>query len=167
MAHVVECGSLDVVGLASRLPCKSYVPTYSREIRHARRVEVRAMPLYGRYFFAWFKSSELRSVLRVRGVTGVLRSAGSIHPAIVDDAFVEGLRNTVIETDLELGDDVEIQHGSWKGFKGALSNVEDQRVKVMFSMLGRQCGFWIDKHEVSRIPDDKNRNGPLIKMTRL
>lgn len=167
MAHVVECGSLDVVGLARRIECKTYVPTYSREIRHARHVEVRAMPLYGRYFFAWFDISALRNVLRTRGVVGVLRRAGSIHPAVVDDAFVEGLRNTVIETDFELGDDVEISHGSWKGFRGALSNVEEQRVKVMFSMLGRECGFWIDKREVSRIPNDENRNGPLIKMTRL
>lgn len=167
MAHVVECGSLDVLGLARRLECKTYVPVYSREIRHARRVEVRAMPLYGRYFFAWFDRTELRSVLRVRGVVGVLRKAGSIHPAEVPDAFVEGLRNTIIETDFELGDDVEISHGSWKGFRGALSGVEEQRVKVMFSMLGRECGIWIDKHEVSRIPNDENKMGPLIKMTRL
>lgn len=161
MAHVVECGSLDVIGLARRIECKTYVPTYSREIRHARRVEVRAMPLYGRYFFAWFEPSQLRSVLRVRGVVGVLRSAGSIHPAEVDDAFVEGLRNTIVEEAFELGDDIEIRGGRWDGFQGVFSQSMDQRVKVMFSMLGRECGIWVDRREIIRPLHKDDRNSIL------
>lgn len=165
MAYVVEATCLDPMTVASRLDCKSYVPTYKREIHHSRRVEVRAMPLYGRYFFAWFEIDALRSVLKTKGVVGVLRRAGSLLPAHVDDAFVEGLKNTVHDTAFELGDDIEIRHGSWKGFQGALSAVEEKRVEVLFSMLGRDCRMWLDKKEVSRIPNkDGGKVVPSIRV---
>jgi transcription antitermination factor NusG len=165
MACVVESTSLDVEAVARRLPCLSYVPTYSREIRHARRVETRAFPLYGRYFFAWFEPQQIRSVLRTRGVVGVLRRAGSILPAVVDDAFVEGLKSTVISTDFELGDDIEIKQGSWKGFRGALGAIEEERVAVMFSLLGRRVEMWVDKRDVSRLPN-KDDGSVLLKQDR-
>lgn len=150
MAYVVEGTSLDVERLAARVPCRTYVPTYMREIHHARRVETRAFPLYGRYFFAWFDTSALRSVLRVRGVVGVLRRAGSILPAMVDDAFVEGLKSTTIMEDFELGDDVEIRGGRWNGFQGIFSKNDGKRMAVMFSMLGKDCEMWVDRNEIIR-----------------
>jgi transcription antitermination factor NusG len=167
VAVIVECAPLHLFEIAGRIECPTYVPVYTREVNHARRVEMRQMPLYRRYFFAWPDGESLRQILRVKGVRDVLRKAGSIEAAVVPDAFVDGLRNTVAETAFELGDEIEIKHGSWKGFRGALSELEEDRVKVLFSMLGRTCSMWIDRREVARIPNADRVLPVLSKEIRL
>lgn len=165
MANVVELSTIDTVGLAQRLildGVRAYAPTYMREIHHARRIERRRCALYGRYIFAWIEEGQLRTVLKTRGVVGVLRKAGSLEPHTLDDAIVEacGLPEVM---DFNIGDSVMIRGGRWDGLTGLFDKREDRRITVMLSMLGQRVPYQFDASQVILNPNKQDVGGNLVQ----
>lgn len=155
MANVVELSTVNTEALANRLRSegiRAYAPTYSAEIRHARRVEIRRLPLYGRYIFAWIEEGQLRSVLKTRGVASVLHKAGSIEPAVVDDRIVELCGYVEAVTDFNRGDEVMVRGGRWDGLCGLFHKREDRRITIMLSMLGKTVPYEFDASQVIKKP---------------
>lgn len=153
MAHVLETSSLDTMLMPARLAdvgVRCYVPTYTREVRHARRCESRLMPLYGRYVFAWFPIEEMRLVLKTRGVHSVLRRAGNDLPAVVSDAVIDTIKCTTNVDEFLLNDKLQVIAGRWKGLNGLFGKREADRITVLFSILGQQQAFDFHVSQVMR-----------------
>lgn len=141
MAHVIESSTLEIEAVARRLQGEGWdalAPMYEREVRHARRIEKRRYPLYGRYLFAWFDPQDMGRILRVRGVAGVLRRAGSRLPAVVSDAVVEGIDETVRLPEFEVGDELVVVRGRMEGMRGLFARREEDRVFLLLSLLGKE-----------------------------
>lgn len=163
MAHVVETSSLSTLLIPQRLSAEGirvFVPTYTRKTHHTRRGEVKTYSLYGRYVFAWFDASQLRTVLKCKGVVGVLRKAGSIQPSVVDDALVEGIA-AVVDPGFLPGEPVRVTCGRLEGLDGLFSRCEDDRVMVMLSMLGRKVEMPFHSSELRRNPNKDMDNRSL------
>lgn len=164
MANVVELSTVNTVALADRLIAegiRAYAPLYNAEIRHARRVEIRRLPLYGRYIFAWIDEGQLRSVLKTRGVVSVLHKAGSIEPAVVDDRIVELCGYVESVTDFNRGDEVMIRGGRWDGLCGLFDKREDRRITIMLSMLGKTVPYEFDASQVILNPNKARQDAAL------
>lgn len=121
---------------------RALCPMYSREVRHARRTEVKQYPLYSRYMFAWVHDDQLREVLSVNETVDVLRRAGNSKSlAIVPDAIIRALTLPDDVTEFKEGDEVTVAHGQWQGLNGLFSKRESDRVTILFSMLGHRVPY--------------------------
>lgn len=131
---------------------KALCPMYSREVRHARRTELKSYPLYSRYMFAWLEDDQLREVLSIRECFNVLRKAGSPRElAIVPDRVIEALDYCGIENrPFAVGEELIVKHGNWEGVCGLFSRDEDERVFLLFKMLGREVEIPFHRHEVGK-----------------
>lgn len=126
-------------------------PMYSREVRHARRVEIKSYPLYSRYMFAWAHDEQLREILAVRECVDVLRKIGQPRElAIVPQAVIDALSYEPVLNNLEPGDRVSVRHGKWEGLSGLYSRSEQERVFLLFHMLGKQVEMPFHYSEVSK-----------------
>lgn len=130
-------------GVCNELWC----PTYVRDIRHARHIEQRRMPLYPGYVFArvdltrrhWIK------ILHTRGVKGVLGS-----PSVVPDWSIRLVKTVVIDEQLTPGEKVYVK--TWD-VSGLFQSSENGRVKVMLKFLGLDKEFEFSEMEVVREKD--------------
>lgn len=131
---------------------RALCPMYSREVRHARRTEIKSYPLYSRYMFAWVDDDQLREVLSVAECIDVLRKAGSPRElSIVPDHVIEMISGVSTPLHFERGERVEISHGKWEGMQALFHEREDQRVTLLFQMLGRECPMQFHISEIRKI----------------
>lgn len=136
--HVIETVSLAENRVGSelmRLGSQVFIPTYEREIRHARRVEMRRLVLFPRYIFS--DCPDVGRIMRIRGVVGVLRRAGSQKLAIVPVDLLKALRGPDVNTDVVIGDEAVVMSGYWEGLRGVVKKTDAERVTLLFSLLGR------------------------------
>jgi transcriptional antiterminator RfaH len=151
-AAVIATSVVDTRPVGDRLVSAGYrifIPTYVREIRHARRVELRVLPLFSRYLFCWMHSSDVGNVRRVRGVADVLRRAGSLEPAFLPQAALDCLL-TVSDADLKLGEMLRVCRGRWDGLQGLFMRREEERVILMISMLGKDVELSVPAAHVTK-----------------
>lgn len=108
------------------------VPTYSREIRHARRTEVRRFPLFPRYLFARvdLNDHQWKKIHRVRGVRHVLGI-----PTPVPDAIVQALGGCIV--DLKTGDRVRFRGGPYEGIEAVFKFREGEKVTLEIKFMGK------------------------------
>lgn len=141
-ARVVVCRSLSGPAIVSRyasVGVKAICPMYSREVRHARRVETREYPLFSCYLFAWAEDDEFRRLMSVRDTVDVLRRVGdSRSMGAVSAEVIVALSCDAPALDYKVGDGVEITHGRWEGYRGVYAREENERVYLLFKMLGRE-----------------------------
>jgi hypothetical protein len=148
-AAVVQTSVIDARSVAGRIGwARTWVPVYSREVRHARRVEVRTFPLFSRYFFAWIEPDDVGKIKKVRGVVDVLRKAGSTEPSYVREDALACLGD-VAQPEYKIGDMLRIAHGRWAGLEGLFSRREDERVFLLISILGKDIEVPVLSNEVS------------------
>lgn len=144
------CGPLVERKLLAR-DIRALCPMYSREVRHARRTEVKSYPLYSRYMFAWVEDEDLRSVLSVRECVDVLRKAGDQRAlAVVPDHVIAALDYRAETRPFEEGEELVIRHGRWEGLHGLYSHSEEERVVLLFRLLGREVRMPFHRSEVSK-----------------
>lgn len=126
-------------------------PMYSREVRHARKTLVKSYPLYSMYMFAWIEDDALRSVLAVPECVDVLRRAGDKKAmAIVPDDLIAAISSAPLFEDFEPGDELSVVHGRWEGFKGLCARTEEERVFLLFSVLGQRMEMPFHRSQVSK-----------------
>lgn len=154
-ARVVVTQSLAGPSVEARLRgagIRALCPMYSREVTHARRTERKMYPLFATYMFAWVEDDALRSVLSVRGAVDVLRKAGDHRAlAIVPDVLISALSCEAAPLIFECGERVEVSHGRWEGFKGLYHSSHNERVKLLFQMLGRECVMEFPLSQIRKI----------------
>lgn len=138
---------------------RAVCPMYSREIRHARRTEIKQYPLYSTYMFAWIEDDALRSVLAVSECVDVLRKAGDTRSmSIVPDHVIDALSCVAAPLIFERGERVEISHGVWEGFQALYHSSHDERVRLLFQMLGQPCEMEFPLSQIRKIqPQDESK----------
>jgi transcriptional antiterminator RfaH len=124
---------------------ETYLPELSRWVRHARGWQRSASALFPRYLFVR-PAGPGQSISPVRSTAGVSRlvSFGQ-QLAQLPDQHLHALRQVVAdaaaalpEQPFQAGMAVAFVSGPLKGLQGLVSNVADERVVVLLTLLGQQ-----------------------------
>jgi len=153
-ARVVVTQTLNGSSVAARLEdrgIRTFIPTYTREVTHARRTVVKTYPMFSRYLFAWLHDDQMAEALHIRGCVDVLRRAGSNRMAIVPDYVLASLGEPTPE-EFNLEDSVTIIRGQWKDLTGKYVRTENARVVLLFQLLGRDVEMDFAARDVTRNP---------------
>ncbi len=122
-----------------------YLPQLSRWVRHARGWQRSRSALFPRYAFVRPGHSG-RSIAPVRSTPGVCTLVSFGHAlACLTAHKLHALRELMVVAEaatsdqpLSAGMAVSFSSGPLKGLNGIVSDVADERVMVLFSLLGRQ-----------------------------
>lgn len=133
---------------------ESFLPVYSRQVRHAGKTRTRLIPLLGSYLFARFDPAthEGRKVWSTRGVKGVLGSEGGERPSPIPIVQIEPWLAQSISgvalIDLPKppawlagtapGTICRIETGAFAGFNGEFEAVGDGVARLWLSLFGRR-----------------------------
>ncbi|MEO5375885.1 MAG: transcriptional activator RfaH [Alphaproteobacteria bacterium] len=125
-----------------------YLPRYLRRCSHARRVELKPVPLFPRYLFIAMDvaAARWRAIHSTVGVTHLV--ANGTMPVPVPEAVVDGIRaredatglvRMDIGPSLARGDRVTIASGPFRELDGLFECSRDEdRVTILLDLLGRQ-----------------------------
>jgi len=124
-----------------------YLPLYSKQRRHARRVDTVTAPLFPRYLFvrADLARTGRRAIASAPGVSELV-SFGN-RPAVVDDAIIAEIRsrqddsgNVIMcePSPLKAGERVRVQMGALRDTVGLFQQMaDDQRGIILLDLMGR------------------------------
>lgn len=132
----------------------TYLPRYLKRRRHARRVDVVAVPLFPRYLFVSFDPDRQRW-LSIRSTIGVARLVGhGDAPLPVPVGIVESLKSRQDEAGfvrlmappgLRAGDKVRVVGGAFEEALGLVECISDEeRVTILLDLLGRKVRVTLD-----------------------
>jgi transcriptional antiterminator RfaH len=135
-----------------------YLPKCLRLIRHARRRETRARPLFPRYLFVRLESGQAwRSVESTIGVSGLVCFGG--RPALMPQSVIEEIRCREDESgfvrlnhgrQFVSGEHIRIEHGSFSGLSAVFERIDDEeRVVVLLNILGRSVKARVPRETIS------------------
>ena len=131
-----------------------YLPRYLRQLRHARRVERRAVPLFPRYVFVSIDMTAQRwlSIDSTIGVTKLLRN-GDV-PTQVPAAIIDGLKSRedadghiqlVHRQRFSPGDKIRVVGGAFCDCFGLYEGMDGrERVAILLDLLGRKVRTFVD-----------------------
>ena len=133
----------------------SYVPTYLKTRRHARRVETVRAPFFPRYLFVWIDVTQQRW-RSINSTVGVSRIVGrGLMPTPVMPGVVEAIRQREGEDGLirlapaaakfRPGDTVRVVDGAFEACQGLFQALTDnERVAILLDLLGRKVRVVLD-----------------------
>lgn len=131
-----------------------YLPRYLKRRRHARRVEIVAVPLFPRYMFVAVDAATQRwhSIQSTIGVMSLVRNGDA--PAVVPPNVISELKKRedargLIQFDSKSpfapGDRIRIVEGAFSDCLGFFECANDQdRVAILLDLLGRKVRVVID-----------------------
>lgn len=121
------------------------VPTYTREVRHARRTDVRKFPLFPRYLFADVDLDDhaWKQVYQVRGIRRVLGM-----PTSVCDSVVRALGGC--QVDLKPGDKVRFRGGAYEGIEAVFRFREGENVTLEINFMGRDVEICAKRGDIEK-----------------
>ena len=138
----------------------TFLPLHQKTVRHARQFRTVQAPFFPRYLFVRLDigRDRWRSVNGTFGVSSLImegelpkpvpRGAVESMMAMADEA---GLIS--VTPQLSLGDTVRVIRGPFSGLVGRLAALEDnQRVKVLLDILGKETLVAIDAARVGLVP---------------
>ena len=148
---------------AANLRAQSYhcfLPTVSKVVRHARKVQTIRVPLFPRYMFVRLDLSvePWRPIISTLGVSALVR--GLDRPKPVPVGVVEALlaaRNAKglidFRHEVKVGDRVRIMSGPFFNLVGQLERLDDRgRVEVLISILGGERSVVTDRTALQPVP---------------
>lgn len=122
-----------------------YCPMIGRLVRHARKSEIKARPLFPGYLFVKMDAGHRRwrAILSTIGVRQLVHFGDTLGR--LDDSFVEGLRQCerdgLIVPPIErytVGQDVEIKMPAFEGVIGKILAIDEaSRITVLIEMMRR------------------------------
>jgi transcriptional antiterminator RfaH len=133
----------------------SYVPTYLKTRRHARRVDTVRAPFFPRYLFVWIDVTQQRW-RSINSTVGVSRIVGrGLMPTPVMPGIVEAIRQREGEDGLirlapaaakfRPGDAVRVVDGAFEACQGLFQALTDnERVAILLDLLGRKVRVVLD-----------------------
>ena len=140
----------------------TWLPTITERRRWSDRWRDVVCPLFPGYLFARAGSVEWYNVLRTPGVLTVVKHDG--RPAVLEDGFVQGLRNAIERKDTapepvaepvlyEPGEEVIVQEGPLAGLRGVVRESRSRRRLVIWvAEVGRGVAFTIGSALVRAAP---------------
>lgn len=154
VAHTQPHAEARAVANLERQGFATYLPRYLKRRRHARRVDLVAVPVFPRYVFVAIDLNRQRW-LSIRSTFGVSRLVGQGEaPLAVPTGIVEGLIQRQDEqgfvrlaapAGLKVGDKVRVLGGAFEEALGLLESMTDeQRVTILLDMLGRKVRVTLD-----------------------
>lgn len=132
---------------------RSFLPRYTKTIRHARQFRVVTAPLFPRYLFVELNldRDQWRSVNGTFGVSHMIMDGDRPKPILsnaVDDlmTFVDPTGVVSLVPTLRPGERVRLVTGPLAGQIGELLTLDDGgRVKVLLDILGKQTTVRADR----------------------
>lgn len=133
----------------------SYVPTYLKTRRHARRVDTVRAPFFPRYLFVWIDVTQQRW-RSINSTVGVSRIVGrGLMPTPVMPGVVEAIRQREGEDGIirlapaaakfRPGDAVRVVDGAFEACQGLFQALTDnERVSILLDLLGRKVRVVLD-----------------------
>ena len=124
---------------------ETYLPQYSRQRRHARRIDYVRAPLFPRYLFVRLdiKVDHWTPVLSTIGVQSIVRNG--TQPAAIPDGIIDEIRGRETENGLVLlnalqrfrpGDAVTLDHGPFGGRNALFDSENDEnRIVVLLNIM--------------------------------
>ena len=154
VAHTQPHAEARAVVNLERQGFATHLPRYMKRRRHARRVDMVAVPVFPRYVFISIDLSRQRW-LSIRSTVGVSRLVcQGDAPLAVPEGIVEGLIKRQDEhgfvrlaapAGLRVGDKVRVLGGAFEETLGLLESLTDeQRVTILLDMLGRKVRVTLD-----------------------
>jgi transcriptional antiterminator RfaH len=138
----------------SRQGFEVYLPRYTKQRRHARRIDTVAAPLFPRYVFVSVDMATQRwhSIRPTIGITR-LATNGDV-PAVVPQTIIEGLKrredaNGFVQLErrprFAPGDKIRVLNGAFCDTLGLFEGIRDQeRVAILLDLLGRKVRVVLD-----------------------
>jgi transcriptional antiterminator RfaH len=133
-----------------------YCPRELRTIRHARRTQDVARPLFPGYLFAAIEPdlTMWRPILSTFGVRAVIRFGE--RPAFVDDGFIEGLRAREVDgviakpaTPYRVGQEIRLRGGPFDGLIAKIIEMKDKdRLVVLMNLLNQDVRLKVSSAKV-------------------
>jgi len=140
----------------------TYLPRYLKKRRHARRVDVIAMPFFPRYLFVAIDVGQQRwrAINSTFGVSRIVASGGEIHPVMrgVVEAIKarEGpdgyLDYAAPVARFKPGAPIRVVNGPFEACCGLFEALtEHERVAILLDLLGRKVRVILDAHAVEAL----------------
>ncbi|MGC4081832.1 MAG: UpxY family transcription antiterminator [Vicinamibacterales bacterium] len=133
-----------------------FLPTIARWSRWKDRRKKIDWPLFPGYCFARFDPADGLTILKCRGVVGIVSFEGT--PAPIPAVEIESIRR-LVETELlydpcplvHEGEMVEVVHGPLKGIVGRLTRKDAQRARLVLSvdLIGQGVSVDVDAADVA------------------
>lgn len=95
-------------------------------------------------------------IRNTRGVTGFVGPESKPLPLSDEEVIALGIEQRRVEVNFEVGDLVNIVDGSLSGFSGIVKTIdlENEKVEVLISMLGRETPAEVELSEVEAVAID-------------
>ena len=139
---------------------ETYYPRYKKITKHARKLKTVIKPLFPGYLFvnldvekqSW---SKINSTFGVKKLITMGSKPVSLSERIIEDLKgredINGITNIIADVPYEKGDKILINDGPLQGKIGVFDGLSaDQRIKVLFEILGRNIGLTVSAMSVSR-----------------
>jgi transcription elongation factor/antiterminator RfaH len=139
---------------------RTFLPRFSKTVRHARQLRTVSAPLFPRYLFVGLdlERDRWRSINGTFGVTSLLM--GDELPLAVPLGVVESLAascrvdgHVALGNELVVGEDVRILSGPFSDLVGRLVRIDGPaRVRVLLQLLNGEIAVSIAKSSLIRAP---------------
>jgi len=138
---------------------ETYLPRYRKRRRHARQVDLVAVPLFPRYLFVAvdMATQRWRSIQSTFGVARLV--ARGDEPAPVTDQVIDGLKSREDEggfvklaacVHFAPGQKVQVLNGVFETCLGLFEGIADhERVAILLNFLGRKVRVVLDTAAVA------------------
>jgi transcriptional antiterminator RfaH len=135
-----------------------YLPRYRKQRRHARRIEVVAVPLFPRYLFVSIAlgAQRWRSIESTIGITRLIGNGD--EPSVVSPEIIKGLRDRENAEGFVLleqrprfsaGDQVRISDGAFCDCLGLYEGISGHdRSAILLDLLGRKVRVVLDNQVI-------------------
>lgn len=92
-------------------------------------------------------------VRNTRGVTGFVGPASKPVPLTKAELKTMGIKQQIVQVDIEVGDNVNVVDGPFEGFAGVVEEIslEKSKVKVNISMFGRDTPTELEFEQIQKI----------------
>ncbi|MEG0075130.1 MAG: transcription termination/antitermination protein NusG [Eubacterium sp.] len=145
----VENRNMEDLILEVQVPVQEVVET-----KDGKRVIKEKKLFPGYVMIQMYMTDESWYVVRnTRGVTGFVGPASKPVPLTKAELKSMGIRQQMVQIDLEVGDEVNVVTGPLEGFSGIVEeiNMEKSKVKVNISMFGRETPTELEFEQIEKI----------------
>jgi len=154
VAHTQPHGEAKATLHLKRQGFETYVPSYLKRRRHARKIETVTAPLFPRYLFVAFDISvqRWRSICSTFGVSRLVCNGDD--PTAVPEGIIEALKrredaNGFIKLDsrprFRPGDEIRVLDGAFSSCLGLFEGMaERERIAILLDLLGRKVRVVLD-----------------------
>lgn len=141
---------------------ETYLPCYKKMVKHARKINIIAAPLFPRYFFVKLdqEANNWHSLNNTYGVSYLLKNKNghllSIQDCIIKELFnnhdQDGLVSLSVLELFKPGDKVRILNGAFNNHIATYQRMTDgQRVELLINLIQQEVALTMPLYAVEKI----------------